>query len=97
MENENQLNTSELGNIFENISDASKENKVEALIVLSTIRIDNETSHIVGTIFGKPEDLISILYRAGLQDKKIAAMLEVASEALNKKSFLNSLIENDKG
>lgn len=97
MENENQLNPSELGNIFENISDASKENKVEALIVLSTIRIDNETSHIVGTIFGKPEDLISILYRAGLQDKKIAAMLEVASEALNKKSFLNSLIENDKG
>ena len=97
MENENQLNPSELGNIFENISDASKENKVEALIVLSIIRIDNETSHIVGTIFGKPEDLISILYRAGLQDKKIAAMLEIASEALNKKSFLNSLIENDKG
>lgn len=96
MANENQLNPRELGNIFENIFDASKENKVEALIVLSTIRIDNETSRIVGTIFGKPEDVIDMLYRAGLKDKKIAAMLEVASEALNKKSFLNALIENDK-
>ena len=33
MANENQLNPRELGNIFENIFDASKENKVEALIV----------------------------------------------------------------